>query len=80
LGSAVDPPNLSYNLEELARAGMGGVEITPIYGVKNGEPQYINYLSPKWMEMLSHTVSEAHRLGMEVDMNTGTGWPFGAPV
>ena len=23
LGSAVDPPNLSYNLEELARAGMG---------------------------------------------------------
>lgn len=79
LGSAVDPPNLSYNLEELARAGMGGVEITPIYGVKNGEPQYINYLSPKWMEMLSHTVSEAHRLGMEVDMNTGTGWPFGGP-
>ncbi len=79
LGSAVDPPNLSYNLEELARAGMGGVEITPVYGVKNGEPRYIGYLSPKWMEMFSHTVSEAHRLGIEVDMNTGTGWPLGGP-
>ena len=29
--------------------------------------------------MLSHTIGEAERLGMKVDMNTGTGWPFGGP-
>ena len=34
LGSAVDEKNLTYNLEEYARAGMGAVEITPIYGVQ----------------------------------------------
>ena len=78
-GNAVDRANLSYNLEELAKAGIGGVEITPIYGVRNGEANYIEYLSPKWMEMLSHTIGEAERLGMKVDMNTGTGWPFGGP-
>ena len=33
-GSAVDPEGLSYNLEEFARQGLGGVEITPIYGVQ----------------------------------------------
>ena len=29
--------------------------------------------------MLGYTVSEAHRLGMGVDMTTGTGWCFGGP-
>jgi hypothetical protein len=31
------------------------------------------------MEMLAHTASEAKRLGLGVDMATGTGWPFGGP-
>ena len=37
LGSAVDEKNLTYNLEEYARAGMGAVEITPIYGVQGND-------------------------------------------
>ena len=32
LGSAVNNKNLSYNLEEYSKAGLGAVEITPIYG------------------------------------------------
>lgn len=78
-GSDVDSVNLSCNLEALSKAGIGGVEITPIYGVKGREEYYIDYLSPKWMQMLAYTESEASRLGMGVDMNTGTGWPFGGP-
>ena len=31
------------------------------------------------MEMLSYSVSEAEKLGMGIDMTTGTGWPFGGP-
>jgi len=80
LGSDVDSLNLTYNLEALSKAGIGGVEITPIYGVKNREKYYIDYLSPRWMKMLAFTESEANRLGMSVDMNTGTGWPFGGPT
>jgi hypothetical protein len=79
LGSAVDKENLTYNLEEFAKAGIGSVEITPIYGVKDGDEKYIDYLSAPWMDMLAHTEAEARRLGMNVDMNTGTGWPFGGP-
>ncbi|MDR3219447.1 MAG: glycosyl hydrolase family 2 [Dysgonamonadaceae bacterium] len=79
LGSDVDSVNLTYNLEVLSKAGIGGVEITPIYGVKGREDHCIDYLSPRWMDMLAFTQSEAKRLGMSVDMNNGTGWPFGGP-
>ncbi|MFH1743329.1 MAG: glycosyl hydrolase [bacterium] len=79
LGSAVNPEELTRHLEAYREEGMGGVHIVPIYGAKGYEDRYISYLTPKWMEMLAHTVREAGRLGMGVDMTTGTGWPFGGP-
>jgi len=79
LGSAVDPKGLTYNLSEFARQGLGGTEITPIYGVQGNEANDIPYLSEKWMDMLAHTNAESRRLGLQVDMNNGTGWPFGGP-
>jgi len=79
MGSAVDKANLTYNLEEYAKAGLGTVEITPIYGVQKNDANDIQFLSAKWMEMLAHTEAETKRVGMQTDMNTGTGWPFGGP-
>ena len=78
-GSAVDKASLTRQLEQFAAAGLGGVEITPIYGAKGYEDRYLTFLSPKWLEMLEHTGREAQRLGLGVDMATGTGWPFGGP-
>jgi hypothetical protein len=63
-----------------AAAGIGGVEITPIYGARGAEARYLDFLSPQWMDMLDHTTREAARLGLAVDMATGTGWPFGGPT
>ena len=79
MGSAVDSTNLTYNLETYAKAGIGAVEITPIYGVQGNEKNDIDFLSPRWMRMLGHVEAEGNRLGIEIDMNTGTGWPFGGP-
>ncbi len=79
LGSAVDKTNLTRLLTEYHEAGLGGVEICPIYGAKGYEDRFIDFLSPKWVEMLEHTTREAARLGMGVDLTTGTGWPFGGP-
>ncbi len=79
LGSAVDPENLQRELRRYQDAGMGGVHIIPIYGAKGYEARYLEYLSPKWMEMLACTVTEAQRRGLGVDMTTGTGWCFGGP-
>ena len=52
LGSAVDKENLQWNLSEYARAGIGAVEITPLYGVKGNDKNNIPFLSPKWMQAL----------------------------
>jgi hypothetical protein len=79
MGSAVDTTNLTRDLERFRAAGFGGVHIIPIYGAKGWETNFIHYLSPRWMEMLKHTVAEADRLDLGVDMTTGTGWCFGGP-
>jgi alpha-L-rhamnosidase len=78
-GSAVDKPNLTWSMQQYQQAGLGGLEITPIYGVKGTEAQFIDFLSPKWVDMLLYTLNEGKRLGLGIDMATGTGWPFGGP-
>ena len=77
MGSIVNEQDLTVEMEKYAKAGLGGLEITPIYGVKGYEDKFINYLTPRWMEMLEHTLKEAKRLDMGIDMATGNGWPFG---
>ena len=78
-GNAVNKKDLTWNLEQYNKAGLGGVELTPIYGVEGYEKQFINFLSPQWMEMFTHTLNEAKRMGIGVDLANGTGWPFGGP-
>ena len=80
LGSAVDSTGLDYNLTSLAKAGIGGVEITPIYGVQGNDANDIPYLSPRWMRMLKYVEERGAALGIETNMATGTGWPFGGPL
>ncbi len=78
-GSAVDTANLRWSMEQFASHGIGAVEITPIYGVQHNERNNIAYLSPKWMEMLRYVEALGKKHGIEIDMATGTGWPFGGP-
>jgi hypothetical protein len=79
MGNAVDENNLSSLIAQYGKAGFGGLEITPIYGAVGYEVNYLSYLSPEWMKMLDVSVREARRNEMGIDMNTGTGWPFGGP-
>jgi hypothetical protein len=79
MGSGVDAAGLRAALEAYHQAGLGGVEITPIYGVRGFEDRFVPYLSPQWVEKLETALGEARRLGLGVDMATGTGWPFGGP-
>lgn len=79
-GNAVDTANLTRELESLAAAGMGGAHIFPVYGAVGDEAHYVYYFSPQYLALLNHAASEAKRLGMGLDMNTGTGWPFGGPT
>ncbi len=79
LGSEVNKEDLTTVMQQYSKAGLGGLEITPIYGVQNEEEQYINFLSPQWMQMLDHTLQEAKKLHLGIDLANATGWPFGGP-
>ena len=87
LGSAVDKKNLQWSMRQYAEHGIGAVEITPIYGVQGNQQtgdkfvpgKNIDYLSDRWMDMLRFTQSQGELQDIEIDMATGTGWPFGGP-
>jgi hypothetical protein len=78
-GSAVAKDDLKSNMEELSKAGFGGVEVTAIYGVKGYEDKDIKFLTPRWMDMLEHTLNIGKELGLGVDVANASGWPFGGP-
>jgi len=80
MGNSVTPEGITANLEKYSKAGMGGLHIVPIYGEKGDEDNFLQYVGPEWMKMLKHTVAEAERLDMGIDMTSGTGWPFGGPL
>ncbi|MGR3810774.1 glycosyl hydrolase [Jiulongibacter sp. NS-SX5] len=79
MGSAVNEAGIKYNLEQFAKAGLGGVEITPIYGVKGEDENFLPFLSDKYLKKLNYTTHIADSLGLKVDMVLGTGWPYGGP-
>ena len=79
MGSAVDEGNLSWNLSEFAKVGLGTVEIAPIYGVQGNSGNALKFLDTPWMNALQTTQRLAESHDMDVDMTLGTGWPFGGP-
>ena len=78
-GSAVNPTELTANMEELEKAGFGGLEITPIYDVKGKEDLSISFQSPEWMDVFQHTLNEGKHIGLGIDLANASGWPFGGP-
>ncbi len=79
LGSAVTEKDLKWNIGEYAKTGIGALEITPIYGVQGNDKNNLSFLSAPWMKALDLTEAEGGKNGVLIDMNNGTGWPFGGP-
>lgn len=79
MGNAVNTTDLSLLIKVYHKAGLGGLELTSIYGVKGYESEFINYLSPRWIDMLKHSIITANRFGMGIDVAQASGWPFGGP-
>jgi hypothetical protein len=69
--------NLSSNgitadLEALARVGCGGVlYMETDQGTPSGPA---DFAGPLWRDLFKHACKEAHRLGLEVNMNNDAGW------
>ncbi len=72
LNSNVSKAGITADLEAMRRVGIGGVLIMD---VDQGTPAGpMKFMDAQWQEMFAFAVSEAKRLGLEINMNNGAGW------
>jgi len=63
---------ITADLESMARVGIKAVLIMECScDIPEGP---VKFLSPEWRELFKHTLAEADRLGLQVDMNNDAGW------
>ena len=77
MGSAVNPSDLKAAMEAYSQAGLGGLEVTAIYGVHGYEKRFVKFLSPEWINNFNYTLKEGKRLDLGIDLAMASGWPFG---
>ena len=77
-GSAVQESDIVSMLDAYSQAGLGGMEVTTIYGAKGWEDRYRDYLSDEWMDLFCFTLKEAASRDLGVDLANASGWPFTA--
>ncbi len=72
LNGNITREGITTDLEAMKRVGIGGVLIME---VDQGAPVGpVDFMGTQWRELFTHVVSEAHRLGLEVNMNNDAGW------
>ncbi len=72
LNGNITRAGITADLEAMKRAGIGGVLIMEVdQGIPVGP---VDFMSLQWRELFQHVVSEAQRLGLEVNMNDDAGW------
>jgi hypothetical protein len=78
LNGFTEPRRLTYELEELKRAGFNAAYILEI-GARAGEdvPAGPAYFGPDSMRAIGHAVREAKRLGLEVGVTNASSWNAG---
>ncbi len=83
-GPSVVKPELAKELDTMHNAGIGGVEIQPVYPLVLDDPAKgivnFKYLSPEFLGDVSFANEKAHELGLRVSMTLGSGWPYGGPL
>jgi hypothetical protein len=68
----VTKEGITADLEAMARQGIGGMLFMDgALGNPNGPHRF---MSESWREMFKYMLSEANRLGIEVNLNNGPGW------
>ena len=69
---------ITADLEAMAEIGLGGAQVFDIdYGIPPGS---VRFNSPEWRACVIHAAKECERLGLELTLNTASGWSCaGAP-
>ncbi len=72
LNGNITSNGITADLEAMKRVGIGGVLIMEVdQGAPKGDAAFGG---PRWRGLFQHVCGEAHRLGLEVNMNNDAGW------
>jgi alpha-L-rhamnosidase len=82
-GGAMTKEEITRELTFMRDAGIGGVELQPVYPVAVDDPVHgihnVAYFSQEWFELVRHVARETARLELQFDLTLGSGWPYGGP-
>jgi hypothetical protein len=84
LNSKATKESITRDLEQMKINGYGGASIVDAgssnYAVAKKTAAGPVFMSPDWMELYKHAIKEAQRLGIELSVNTQSGWNPGGPT
>jgi len=63
---------ITADLEAMQRVGIGGVILMDI--THDNPPGQVACLSPEWLRLVCHAISEAARFDLRFSINNGPGW------
>jgi hypothetical protein len=70
----VTKAGITADLEAMQRAGVGGVIIMDVVERFAPPAGTADFMNPEWQDLFCFAVSEAHRLGLKINMTNGPGW------
>ncbi|RXH54720.1 glycosyl hydrolase [Granulicella sibirica] len=83
LNGNTDKPTITHDLEEMKAKGFGGALLVDANGAdqvgNHPVPAGPTFGSPAWVELFTHALKEADRLGLEITLNITSGWNLGGP-
>lgn len=84
-GGSVDPQVVEEQLERIAAAGFGAVELQPLLlGLGDediaADPQLRSVGNPAFVQRVASAANAAHAAGLQFDLTLGSGWPGGLPT
>jgi hypothetical protein len=74
LDGNITAEGITADLEAMQRVGLGGALWMWGGGVGESVKGPVKFLSPQWWELMRHTVREADRLGLKINLTAGSGW------
>ena len=84
LNGNVTKASITRDLEGMKAQGFGGAVLIDAGGASqegnDPVPHGPTFFTPAWRELYRHALTEAARLGLEMDLNIQSGWNLGGPV
>ena len=76
------PGEITFEMEEAARMGMGGFDIWDVRSVVDEDsimPAGPPFMSAEYVTAICHAIKEAERLGLDLGLIIASGWNAGGP-